>query len=81
MKVIILTRTSDKDIFISTDVFFSVARATKEWNGIMLNHKEELLQIDQVEKELKDNNFLLFTFVDGFGRKQSIELKSVKVTV
>ena len=81
MKVITLTRTSNKEIFINTDVFLSVARATKEWNGIMLNHKEELLQIDQVEKELKDNNFLLFTFIDGFGRKQSIELKSVKVTI
>ena len=81
MKVITLTRTSNKEIFINTNVFFTVARATKESNGIMLNHKEELLQIDQVEKELKDNNFLLFTFVDGFGRKQSIELKSVKVTV
>ena len=81
MKVITLTRTSNKEIFINTNVFFSVARATKEWNGIMLDHKEELLQIDEVKKELKDNNFLLFTFVDGFGRKQSIELKSVKVTV
>ena len=81
MKVITLTRTSNKEIFINTNVFFSVARATKEWNGIMLNHKEELLQVDEVKKELEDNNFLLFTFVDGFGRKQSIELKSVKVTV
>ena len=80
MKVITLTRTSNKEIFINTNVFFTVARATKEWNGIMLNYKEELLQIDEVEKELKDNNFLLFTFVDGFGRKQSIELKSIKVT-
>ena len=34
-----------------------------------------------IEKELEDNNFLLFTFIDGFGRKQSIELKSVKVTI
>ena len=81
MEVITLTRTSNKEIFINTNVFFSVARATKEWNGIMLNHKEELLQVDEVKKELEDNNFLLFTFVDGFGRKQSIELKSVKVTV
>ena len=81
MKVITLTRTSNKEIFINTNVFFTVARATKEWNGIMLNHKEELLQVDEVKKELEDNNFLLFTFVDGFGRKQSIELKSVKVTV
>ena len=81
MEVITLTRTSNKEIFINTNVFFSVARATKEWNGIMLDHKEELLQVDEVKKELKDNNFLLFTFVDGFGRKQSIELKSVKVTV
>tara|TARA_R100000093_G_C1883220_1_gene54752 strand:+ start:282 stop:527 length:246 start_codon:yes stop_codon:yes gene_type:complete len=81
MKVITLTRTSNKEIFINTNVFFSVARATKEWNGIMLDHKEELLQVDEVKKELKDNDFLLFTFVDGFGRKQSIELKSVKVTV
>ena len=81
MKVITLTRTSNKEIFINTNVFFSVARATKEWNGIMLDHKEELLQVDEVKKELKDNDFLLFTFVDGFGRKQSIELKSVKVTL
>ena len=81
MEVITLTRTSNKEIFINTNVFFSVARATKEWNGIMLDHKEELLQVDEVKKELKDNNFLLFTFVDGFGRKQSIELKSVKVTL
>ena len=44
MKVITLTRTSNKDIFISTDVFFSVTTATKEWNGIMLDHKEGLLQ-------------------------------------
>ena len=81
MEVITLTRTSNKEIFINTDVFRSVARATKEWNGIMLEHKEELLQVDKVKKELKDNDFLLFTFIDGFGRKQSIELKSVKVTV
>jgi len=81
MKVITLTRTSNKDIFISTDVFFSVTTATKEWNGIMLDHKEGLLQVDEVKKELKDNDFLLFTFIDGFGRKQSIELKSVKVTI
>ena len=81
MEVITLTRTSNKEIFINTDVFFTVARATKEWNGIMLDHKEELLQVDEVKKELKDNDFLLFTFIDGFGRKQSIELKSVKVTI
>ena len=35
----------------------------------------------QVNKELKDNDFLLFTFIDGFGRKQAIELKHTKVTV
>ena len=81
MKVITLTRTSNKDIFVSIDVFLGVSVATKKWNGIMLDHEEELLQVDEVKKELKDNDFLLFTFIDGFGRKQAIELKYTEFTV
>ena len=81
MKVLTLTRTSNEDIFISIDVFLSVAEATKKWNGMMLDHKEKLLQVEEVNKELEDNDFLLFTFIDDFGRKQAIELKHTKVTV
>ena len=79
--VVTLTRTSNEDIFVSIDVFYSTTTATKEWNGIMLEHKEKLLQVNEVKKELKDHVSLLFTYIDGFGRKQAIELKYTDVTV
>ena len=81
MKVLTLTHTTNKDIFVGIDVFYSITTATKEWNGIMFEHKEDLLQVEEVEEELKDHASLLFIYKDGFGRKQSCQLRYTKVTV
>ena len=81
MEVLTLTNTNNKDFFVNVSVFLDVSTATKTWNGIMLDHKGELLQVAEVKKQLKDDGFLLFTFKDGFDRKQAFELSFKKITL
>jgi hypothetical protein len=79
MEMITFTRTNDKELHVSTDLFFGANVATQEWNKAMLQHEEELLQIKQVKKRLKKDG-LFFTFTDGFGRKWALEMKRTKIT-
>jgi len=80
MFVFSLTMSNDKDWIATTDIFFTMSRATQAWNNLMLSHKAKLLQVKQVKKALKKDGFLLFTFIDGFGRKWGYKLKKTKVT-
>lgn len=80
MEVFVLSMNNDKEWHSKmTKIFIDSLTATEHWNKIMLRREGELLQVKEVEKELKENGFLLFTFIDGFGRKWGIELNKEKI--
>jgi len=75
----LITKTNDKEWLVTTDLFWNLSKAVETWNGLMLPHKGHLLQLDEVKKLLKDDEFhsILFTFVDDFNRKWAFQLKEI----
>mgnify|MGYP003628880182 CR=1 FL=1 len=75
----LITKTNDKEWFVTTDLFWNLSKAVETWNGLMLRQKGDLLHLDEVKARLKDDEFnsILFTFIDGFERKWAFELKEI----
>jgi hypothetical protein len=45
----------------------------------MLERNEQVVQLDEASKQLEEDEFLLHTYTDGFGRKWAIELSETKL--
>lgn len=81
MRIFTITRSNNKEWYsANVELFINLETAVKEWNSIMLSHKGELWQVEEARQEIKENNFILFTFVDTFGRKWGMTLEATKIT-
>jgi hypothetical protein len=74
MKVITLTRSNDKESFVSVDVFKDVFSALVFWNGEMLMKDGDFVKLKEGKKALEEDG-LVFTYVDGFDRKWAFILQ------
>jgi hypothetical protein len=53
--------------------------ALTEWNSLMLERNEQVAQLDEASKQLEEDEFLLHTHIDGFGRKWATVLSETKL--
>ena len=74
MRVITLTRSNDKELFVSVDVFKDVFSALVFWNGEMLMNDGDFIKLKEGKKALEEDG-LFFTYVDGFDRKWAFILQ------
>jgi hypothetical protein len=79
MKVFTITTTNDKEWFNRAEVFMDFKSALTEWNGIMLDRDMQVLQLDEAGKRLEEDEFLLHTYIDDYGRKWGVELSKTKL--
>jgi len=75
MRVIILTRSNDKESFAFVDVFKDVFPALVFWNGEMLSNDGDFVKLKEGKKALEEDG-LFFTFTDEFDRQWALTLET-----